>query len=614
MRDQQIRVTFQPLGRSVYVLSGSKVLEAAARVGLAVETPCGGQGTCGKCRVRFTAGACPPGEAEKALLSTAELSAGWRLACQQAICSESVIEIPSASLFGNQHRILTATQAGADEEISPAVRKVYVQAARPMLSDSAPDLCRLERSIGQFKTDLSLLRELPGLLRENDFTGTAVLADHHLIDFEPGCTTDQCYGVAFDLGTTTIVASLLDLTNGQELALASAMNPQVALGDDVLSRIKHASQGPQQLQELRAATVSAVSEMLQQLCQEAGVSLRNIYELTFAGNTTMEHLLCGLDPTQLGGVPFVPVHRRGLLLPAAQLDLPIHPRGNAYIFPIIGGFVGGDTVAGMLATRLGEADGPTLLVDIGTNGEIVLAHDGKLWAASTAAGPAFEGARISCGMRAASGAIEKVVLDDDLRLNVIGGGQPVGICGSGLIDLAAELLEHGIVLPEGRLLGPQELPAGLGKNLRRRVRKDDDGRTSFVLTERGDHGAPLALTQKDIRELQLAGGAIRAGIAILLRQAGLEAGQLRRVLIAGGFGSFIRRSNAQRIGLLPTSLPHDKIHFAGNTSLAGAKWALLSTRARRQAERLASRAEHIQLSQDADFQEEFAESMIFPSA
>jgi len=239
MRDQQIRVTFQPLGRSVYVLSGSKVLEAAARVGLAVETPCGGQGTCGKCRVRFTAGACPPGEAEKALLSTAELSAGWRLACQQAICSESVIEIPSASLFGNQHRILTATQAGADEEISPAVRKVYVQAAKPTLSDSAPDLCRLERSIGQFKTDLSLLRELPGLLRENDFTGTAVLADHHLIDFEPGCTTDQCYGVAFDLGTTTIVASLLDLTNGQELALASAMNPQVALGDDVLSRIKH---------------------------------------------------------------------------------------------------------------------------------------------------------------------------------------------------------------------------------------------------------------------------------------------------------------------------------------------------------------------------------------
>jgi len=615
MSDQQIRVTFQPTGRTVYVLTGSKVLEAAARAGLAIDAPCGGQGTCGKCRVRFAAGACPPSEAEKALLGSEELSAGWRLACQQAICSESVVEVPSASLFGNQHRILTATQAGPDEEVLPAVRKIYVEAPAPSLADGAPDLCRLERSIGQFKTDLPLLKELPRLLREYGFAGTAVLADHHLIDFEPGRTTETCYGVAFDLGTTTIVASLLDLTDGEELALASAINPQVSFGDDVLSRIQHASQGPRQLQELRAAIISAVSEMLEQLSQEAGISLRQVYEVTFAGNTTMEHLLCGLDPTQLGSVPFVPVHRRGLLLPAAQLNLPIHPRANAYLFPLIGGFVGGDTVAGMLATRLWGADGPTLLVDIGTNGEIVLAHDGRLWAASTAAGPAFEGARISCGMRAADGAIEKVVLDDDVRLNVIGGGQPIGICGSGLIDLAAELLNHGIVSPQGRLLRPQELPSGLGETLRRRVRTDGDGGTSFVLAESaGNAAAPLAVTQKDIRELQLAGGAIRAGITILLRQAGLEARQLHRGLIAGGFGSFIRRSNAQRIGLLPTGLEHDKIHFAGNTSLAGAKWALLSTRARRQAERLTFQAKHVQLSQDANFQMEFVESMIFPSS
>ena len=304
-----------------------------------------------------------------------------------------------------------------------------------------------------------------------------------------------------------------------------------------------------------------------------------------------------------------------VVLPARELGIPINHRGMAYVFPVVGGFVGGDTVAGMLATQLSSQASPALMVDIGTNGEIVLADDGEIRAASTAAGPAFEGARISCGMRATSGAIEKVVLDDDVRSSVIGNCPAIGLCGSGLIDLVAQLLKHGIVSPAGRLLPPEQLPASLPPALRRRVRTGPDGQGEFLLAEGGGGRAdsPLTLSQRDVRELQLASGAIRAGIIILLKSAGLKTADLKSVLIAGGFGSFIRRSNAQRIGLLPADIDHSRIHYVGNVSLSGARWALLSREARRSAEQLARQTTHVQLSGDADFQKEFAEAMIFPA-
>ncbi|MBL7134460.1 MAG: DUF4445 domain-containing protein, partial [Phycisphaerae bacterium] len=283
-----------------------------------------------------------------------------------------------------------------------------------------------------------------------------------------------------------------------------------------------------------------------------------------------------------------------------------------YVFPVIGGFVGGDTVAGLVATALADMDSPVMMVDIGTNGEIVLAHEGKLWAASTAAGPAFEGARISCGMRAAAGAIEKVLFDDDVRLSVIGGTEPAGICGSALIDVAAELLTAGIVTPQGRLLSGRELPESLPQPLRDRVFTDDGGQVSFVLAGRAGAKGAVAVNQRDLRELQLATGAIRAGVTILTRQAGLTSADLKRVLVAGGFGSFIRRSNAQRIGLLPADVDRRRIQYVGNASLNGARCALVSTKARKQAEQLARQAVHVQLSQDPNFQSLFAESMLFP--
>ncbi len=611
MGKQQVRVTFEPSGRAIHVLPGTTILEAAAQAGQTVETPCGGGGTCGKCRVQVTTGACEPTATDQQHFDGDEIAAGWRLACQTAICEQCVIHVPDSSLFASQHNILTET-TGEKAEVVPAVRKIHVQLAQPTLQDDAADLFRLEKQIGPVKTSLAVIRDLTKHLREGRFSGTAVIADHHLIGFEAGDTTDRCYGVAFDVGTTTVVGSLLDLRNGDELALASAMNPQVSFGDDVLSRINYTSQGDVNLEQLRRAITQTISQLIDHMCGEAGIATRDIYELAFAGNTTMEHLLCGIDVTPLGQVPFTPAHARALILSAEELGLAVHPNATAYVFPVIGGFVGGDTVACMLATQMKVDDGPTLLVDIGTNGEIVLAHNGQIHASSTAAGPAFEGARIMCGMRATTGAIAKIVLDGDVRYSVIGNVPAVGLCGSSLVDLASHLLSTGIIESTGRLLPPDELPSDLPDPLRKRITVDDDQPRFLVADD--DPSQPVVLTQRDVRELQLACGAIRAGIAILLKNAALEAKDLARVLLAGGFASFIRRSHAQRIGLLPGDIDHEKIQYVGNASLNGARWALLSTEARQRAEGYARQTEHVELSQDMDFQMQFADAMIFPES
>ena len=607
-------MTVQPQGRSLYVLPGTKVMEAVASIGVTIDTPCGGAGTCGKCRVQIIEGSAPASAAEKKIFSEEEIRSGWRLACRTSVQNDITLHVPAESLFADQHQILV-TSAGGKMDVASAIRKIFVEMPPPSLDDETPDLLRLERAIGPFKTDIELLRKLPSLLRSCAFKGTAVLSDHWLIDFEPGDTTKMAYGVAFDIGTTTLAGSLLDLRTGEEKALVSRMNPQIRFGDDVVSRIRHTVSCPDCLEDIKGALIRELSDMVEHLCRDASVESRQVYEVTLAGNTVMQQILCGIDSRFLGEVPFVPAHARGLMTAARRLGIPIAHCGMAYVFPVVGGFVGGDTAAGMLSTRILEREAPVLMVDIGTNGEIVLVNGGRIWSASTAAGPAFEGARISCGMRAARGAIEKIILDGDVRLGTIGDTPPCGICGSGLIDLVAELLEHGIVTPEGRLLPPDELPAGLSRALAARVRVASGGSTEFLVStrRRGQAVEPIILTQRDVREVQLGAGAIRAGSAILLKKAGVRAEDIRSVLLAGGFGNFIRRSNAQRIGLLPGGIEHEKIIYVGNASLSGAKWALLSVDARKRVEEIARRANHIDLSRSADFQEEFAEAMIFPA-
>jgi uncharacterized 2Fe-2S/4Fe-4S cluster protein (DUF4445 family) len=609
---EQVTVTFQPTGRRVSVLRGTTVLEAAGLAGLALETPCGGSGTCGKCRVRFTPDAPEATAADReALGSTVE--EGWRLACRTPLQGDATIEIPSSSLIASGAQILTRSEGPAGE-VASAIRLVTVDLDEPTLEDPAADLQRLMRATGPFRADLASLRAIPPVLRESGYRGTAVLADHQLIDFIPGDPSGRCFGVAIDVGTTTLAGALLDLSDGTELAVAARLNPQVRFGDDVLSRIVCAGDDKGSMAAMRSDLLEALRQLVAELADSAAVEPGEIYEATIAGNTTMQHILCGLDPTPLGLVPFAPAVARGLMLRADELPVGIHPRGAVWIMPVIGGFVGGDTVAGLIATDLPAGEVPALLVDIGTNGEIVLVDGGgRLMAASTAAGPALEGARISAGMRAASGAIEKVLFDgDELRVSVIGGGEAVGLCGSALMDATALLLDTGVLNAEGRMLAGDELPASVPAALVERL-TEVDGIRAFRLADRQDGGTVL-LTQKDIRELQLAVGAIRAGIAILLRGAGIEPGDLQRVCIAGGLGSFIRRSCAQRIGLIPPEIPHERIHYVGNAALHGARAALLSTGVRQRADELARGAEHVQLSQDPAFQMEYIEAMVFPES
>jgi len=555
-RDRQISITFEPTGRSVWVLPGTLVLEAAGRCGLAIDSPCGGEGTCGKCRVRFISHTPDPLDTESEFFSDEEIAAGWRLACQATITRDCVISIPETSLFNGRLQILTQSVAIAES-----------------VDDEPHD-------------------ELP-------------------VEIVPG---ERNFAVAFDVGTTTLVGELLELPSGTEKAIAAAINPQVIFGDDVVSRIGKACQSPTDAQELRDIVVEAMNKLIDELCEKTEVQRDEIRGVSFSGNTTMQHLLCGLDVSQLAQLPFAPARYEAMDVPAIELGFALGEKARAYVLPVIGGFVGGDTVSGILASNLSElaADGPVVMIDIGTNGEIVLAMNGKLLAASAAAGPAFEGARISCGMRAADGAIEKVVIDTDgnLKYSVIGGANPIGICGSALVDITAEMLRMKILDSMGKLHDTDETNS-IPQKICDRLRKDSKGQTEFVLCS-GDDLPDVTIMQRDIRELQLATGALRAGVGILLKQDNLNSGDLNRVLIAGGFGSFIRRKNAQRIGLIPEDVPAELISYVGNVSLHGAKWVLVSTAARRKAESIAKTAQHVELSSDMEFQMAFAEAMIFP--
>ncbi|MGO9108149.1 MAG: ASKHA domain-containing protein [Thermoguttaceae bacterium] len=610
---EEFLVTFQPGDKKVYVLAGTRLQEAATAADLVLDAPCGGEGTCGKCRVVVSEGAAPPATEERKRLSEEELRAGCRLACQTTVSGSMSVLVPTTSLVNRPYQILVHSEAPAEAEGAPVICKRYVEFPLPNRGDDAPDLARLQRCLGPIQADLSLVRALPRRLREANFQGTAVLDDDRLLDFEPGNTEWDSYGVAIDLGTTTLVAALLDLATGRQVRIASRLNPQTRFGDDVLSRILMARTRSDGLEQLQRAVAEALDEMIGELCDATGIARQQVYNVTLAGNTTMQQLFCGIDPGPLGEVPFVPAVQQGLAFPAAEGGLQIHPRGRVYVLPIIGAFVGGDIVGGILATGIAACTSPTLLIDIGTNGEIVLLADGKLTATSTAAGPAFEGARIAQGMRASYGAIEKVVVDQELHVHVIGHVPPQGLCGSALIDATAELLRHGIVSPQGRLMTPDELPAGVLPDLARRIELGDR-QTAFVLADGSSvvGGKKVALTQRDLREVQLASGAIRAGIELLLKRQGLKPRDLDRVLLAGGFGNYIRRGNAQRIGLLPPEIEHQRIRYQGNTSLAGARLVGLSRRCREACDELAARTEHVDLSLEPDFAAAFADAMIFP--
>ena len=358
-----------------------------------LRNPCGGAGSCGKCRVRVERGACAPTPACSAVFSPAEVEQGWRLACQCAVAGDSVVEVPAESLFESEAQILI-TDSGERVRGTPALAKRYLELPPPDLEHAEPDLERLAAAASLDDTSLATLALLPDHLRASGFRGTAVSCEGHLLDWEAGNTESTAYAVAFDLGTTTLVGTLLNTVDGRELAVAAAMNPQISVGDDVISRIA-AARTRDHVLRMQKSVVHAFNELIERLCRTAKVPREQIYEASVAGNTTMQHLFCGISPAALGEIPFVPAFRAARRVAAPEIGLHIHPAGRVFVFPNIGGFVGGDTVAGILANGVQRCAETLLLVDIGTNGEIVLAHQGRLRATSCAAGPAFEGARIS---------------------------------------------------------------------------------------------------------------------------------------------------------------------------------------------------------------------------
>ncbi len=594
MKNEEIKVVFEPSGRSVYVLPGTPLLEAAGRAGIVLQTPCGGLGTCGKCKVQIV------GESEPSL------------ACQTRVDKTMVVDVPMESRFDSRQQILV-TDSGETGELSPVVRKVPFVLDPPSQVDARSDMARLYDALGDFVVAPSdLIRTVPIFMRRNEWKGTAVLIADRLIALEEGDTTAEAYGVAFDLGTTTVVGTLFDLTTGIEKGVASRMNAQISHGDDVISRIQKIRETPGALTQLQEAVLGTVNDILDTLVSQAGVAAKHIYEVVVAGNSTMQQILAGYDPSALGEVPFVQVFDKATTLSANRLGLRVNAAAELYLFPQVGGFVGGDTVAGMVAARLDRQEAPVLFVDIGTNGEIVLANGDKLLSSSTAAGPAFEGARIKQGMRATTGAVEKVIITDDVVLNVIGNTRPIGLCGTALIDAVAALLTVGIIDDTGRILGPDEVPDSVSDMLKQRlIAGEHDFNFELASAEESGNDDPVYLWQRDVRELQLASGAIRAGINILLRKAGLDAKDLGSVLLAGAFGNFIRRNHARRIGLLP-SLPTEHIRFIGNAASLGAKLVLLSKNERRYATEIRHKVEHVDLSMDPEFQMEFGMAMMFP--
>ena len=608
----ELKVVFQPSGRTVHVMPGTTVFEAGARAGLLLRAPCGGKGTCRKCRVQISHGVGEPSGACRASFTDEELGQGWRLACQTPVADSLIVVVPEGSLSETASKILTDA-SGCRVDGTPAVTKQFLELPPPTQEDPVSDLERITGMTGEIRAPLPLLRTIGATLRCANFACTATLAGDVLLALDAGDTTAESpLAVAFDIGTTTLVGTLLCLTSGTELAVAATINPQVSFGDDVISRITLAREGDGLVQELRLSVIEACNALITELLEEVDAPAHRILALAAAGNTTMQHLFCGISPAALGEVPFPPVNSRALGLPAMELDLYAHPLAEAYVFPNIGGFVGGDTVSGMLAHQLRATTKPTLFVDIGTNGEIVLANGGQLLASSAAAGPAFEGARITCGMRATDGAIEKIVVDDQIRCSVIGSGKASGFCGTALIDAVADLLRLGIIDETGRILGPDEAPDGISDAIRAGlVAVAGDYAFELVSAAESKTGEAIRLYQRDVRELQLASGAIRAGIAIMLRKAGLTPEDLDRVLLAGGFGNYIRRENAQRIGLLP-DLPVERIHFVGNAASTGAKAVLLARELRNEAEEIARATEHLDLSMDPEFQMEFGMAMMFP--
>jgi len=604
-------LTFEPTGLKVRIPPGVMLFDAASWNGIAVDSTCGGHGTCLKCKVKVLDPVAISASDTRAF-SADELDAGWRLACRVRVSTDLRVAVPPL-----ETRPKAATVGvGRKVILRPAVQKRYVELDKPSLSDQATDLERLLSSLDdlELRADLYVLRKLGRVLRTSEFRATAVVVDDVLIDVEPGDTSGRRFAIAFDLGTTTVVATLLHLSTGMPLAVQSMLNKQQSFGADVITRISATMTVDGALGRLCRLAQESLNELAQAVCEAAGVSPSEVYEIAVAGNATMTHLVLGIDPGPLGVAPFILSTRTFPEILARQLGVEVHERARAVIFPSVGAYVGGDIVAGLCASGMDRDSRVRLFLDVGTNCELVVGNCDHLIATAAPAGPAFEGATVRCGMRASPGAIEVVKMTPaGLELGVIGDAEPEGICGSGLVDAVAELIRLKLIDSSGRFASNEEA-ARVAPGIRARLTELGDERV-FVLHWRGEEGdiaRSIYLLQRDVRELQSAKAAIATGWHILLETAGLTVEDLQEVVLAGAFGSYLSPVSAIRLGLVP-ALAVRQVLSAGNVAGEGAKMALLSMRERARAMALLAEVEYVELSDRADFNDRFVAQLPFPA-
>jgi uncharacterized 2Fe-2S/4Fe-4S cluster protein (DUF4445 family) len=607
----RVTLRFEPSGTSVRVPPGVTVFDAASWNGIAIDSTCGGHGTCKKCKVRIEEGEVPAGALDGRAFTPAELEGGWRLACRAQAEGSLKVDVPPLVT-----RPKAATVGvGRQVILHPVLQKRYVELDEPALHDQRSDLRRLQDAVDdlELRAEPGVLRRLPRILRQSDFRVTAVVVDDLLIDVEPGDTTAHQHAIAFDLGTTTVVATLLDVSTGTPVAVRSMLNKQQPFGADVISRISATMLDPDALERLHTLSGETLQELAEEVCDQGGIDPSQVYEVALAGNATMTAIALGVDPEPMGVAPFIMSTQSYPEMPATELGLELHPRARANIFPALGAYVGGDIVAGLLASGMTRDKRVRLFIDVGTNCEVALGSAEGLVCTAAPAGPAFEAAQIACGMRAAEGAIEVVRLrDEGVELGVIGDVDPVGICGSGLVDAVAELVRVGLLDRSGRFVSEEEA-AAIAPQLASRLSVRSDGTRMFVLhSPGGDDEAAVHLSQRDIRELQFAKAAIATGWQLLVEELGIPVEEIQQVVLAGSFGSYLSPASAVRIGLVP-KLALPRIVSAGNVAGEGAKMALLSLQERHAAEAMLEQVRYIELSDRPDFNDRFVEQLAFPA-
>ena len=595
------RVDFEPVGRRGQCPAGQSLLDCARQLGVDLASLCGGKGTCTRCKVQILAGQVSElASGEREALSSQELEDGYRLACQTYPLSDCKLRVSPESLTAPQRTQVEGLEVTVRPE--PPVRAYQVQLPPPSLSDLRADAERVLEALEQQhqvccrSVDIEVLRDLSPRLRSWNWEAQASVREGAGVALNPW--PGRQLGLAVDLGTTKIAGYLVDLSNGQTLAAQGIMNPQIAYGEDVMARIARTRESPAEAVRLQELAVEALNQLAVDLCAEVDAGPEEIVEAVVVGNTAMHHLFLRLPVEQLALAPYVPAVHDALDIKARDVGLRIAPGGYVHLLPSIAGFVGADHVAMLLATGVYKAEGVVLALDIGTNTEVCLVSNGEMTSVSCASGPAFEGAHIKHGMRAADGAIERLrLVDDRVEYQTVGGAPPVGLCGSGILDAMAQLYLAGVVDRRGRM----------GEHPRVRVH---EGKREFVLVSEGERdGRPaITITQHDVRELQLAKGAIRTGIQVLLEAKGHSGEEIEQVIIAGAFGSYIDVASAVTIGMLPP-LSLDRFRQVGNAAGMGAKMALISRSQRAEAQAIARRAGYIELATAPRFGQVFAQAM-----